>query len=228
MTPYYSDDKIVIYYGDCAEVLPALSGYTSVITDPPYGLMEDDKKLQMRGGVVPLDYGDWDCACSFDWVALVASATSAVVFHEQKRASACWDALVEAEITPRQYLFWDKGDAGFTPRRNYVNVVEQALYGRRGVLPWNGGGATINIFRRNRSARLTEHPTEKPEDLMAWIIRVITDSGETILDPFCGSGTTLVAAKRLGRKAIGIEREERYCEIAARRLAQRALPMDLI
>jgi site-specific DNA-methyltransferase (adenine-specific) len=233
IAPYYDRDGFTIYNADCLEllaarerVLGALGGELHhVITDPPYGLMETDGgKVQMRGAVTALDYGDWDRAYSFEWIALLpASIKSAVVFHDHKRASGCWDALLAAGITPRQFLYWDKGDSGINPRRNFVNTIEQAVYARRGPSPWNGGGSTVNVFRRDRGQRLTAHPTEKPEDLMSWIIRCVTDAGDLVLDPFMGSGTTLVAAKRLGRRAIGIERERDYCDMAIRRLAQGAL-----
>lgn len=71
------------------------------------------------------------------------------------------------------------------------------------------------------------HPNEKPESLMARLILLCSDAGQLILDSFAGSGTTLLAAKKLGRRAIGIEIEERYCEIAARRLAQQVLPLEV-
>jgi DNA modification methylase len=72
-----------------------------------------------------------------------------------------------------------------------------------------------------------DHPTQKPEPVMRWALLQAPDSVRTVLDPFMGSGTTLVACKRLGRVAVGIEREERYCEIAAERLRQEALPLEV-
>ena len=78
-----------------------------------------------------------------------------------------------------------------------------------------------------RETKTRLHPTPKPELLMADLVMQFTDAGDTILDPFMGSGTTLVAAKRLGRKAIGIELEEKYCEIAAKRLSQGALNLEM-
>ena len=227
MIPVYADDRVQLYQGDCLELLPELHAQVDhVITDPPYGLMAQAGKVQMRGcGVVAPDYGDWDTEpASFNWIAqLPATVRSATVFHSQNRAGDCWGALEAAGIRPRQFLFWDKGDGGLNPRNNFVNAVEQAIYGRRKRTPWNGGGSTPNIFRLNRGPRTTAHPTEKPEALMLWIVRVTTDPGDVILDPFAGSGTTLVAAKRLGRRAIGIERNAAYCAIIARRLTQATL-----
>jgi DNA modification methylase len=94
-----------------------------------------------------------------------------------------------------------------------------------GKKQWNGGGHH-GYWEYGVEKLERYHPTQKPEPLMTEIVRLFTDPGEKILDPFMGSGTTLVAAKRLGRKAIGIELEEKYCEIAAQRLSQGALPME--
>jgi DNA modification methylase len=99
----------------------------------------------------------------------------------------------------------------------------------QGRKKWNGGGShavwtyPIVAGGSHNPARL--HTTQKPEQLMSHLVSMFTDPGDTVLDPFMGSGTTLVAAKRLGRKAIGIELEEKYCEIAAKRLAQGALDL---
>ena len=93
-----------------------------------------------------------------------------------------------------------------------------------GAKRWNGHGR--HAYWEYHIVSGGPHPTTKPLPLMAEIVRDFTQPSDTILDPFMGSGTTLVAAKRLGRKAIGIEREEKYCEIAAKRLAQGALPLE--
>lgn len=97
-----------------------------------------------------------------------------------------------------------------------------------GKSSWNGGGRRGYLEHSvdaNFSRTPRYHETQKPEPLMAELVTLFTDDGDTILDPFMGSGTTLVAAKRLARKAIGIEINEAYCEMAAKRLAQRVLPL---
>lgn len=123
---------------------------------------------------------------------------------------------------------WVKPDAmpQMSGDRPAVGFEPCTIAHAQGPMRWNGGGRqavwTYGTAKVNRPA----HPCPKPEPLMLHLVTDFTDHGETILDPFMGSGTTLVAAKRLGRKAIGIEREEKYCEVAAKRLAQGALPLE--
>jgi site-specific DNA-methyltransferase (adenine-specific) len=224
MKPYYEHAGITIYHGDCREILPALHADV-VVTDPPYGLLNVGGKIHMAGGVIgDAAWGEWDTTCSWDWLSLCVGIVAVVAFHDHKDASNAAEALKANDLPLRQFLYWDKGDSGINPRSNFVNCIEQAIYGRRGMRPWNGGGATPNVFRFNRCAT-PHHPTQKPVDVMKWIIRCVTDVTSLIMDPFSGSGSTLRAAKDLGRKAIGIEIEERYCEIAAKRMAQEVLPL---
>ena len=225
--PYYDADGIVIYHGDCRDFLPDFSWVDAVVTDPPYGLLSTPGKIHMAGGRVgDAAWGDWDTVVSWDWVPMCTGVAVMVVFHDHKEAGMAVAALAAIDIPLRQFLYWDKGDSGINPRANFVNCVEQAVYGRRGMEPWHGGGAMPNIFRLNRCAT-PDHPTQKPVELMQWIVRCVTDVQTCVLDPFMGSGSTLVAAKKLGRFAIGIEIEERYCEIAAERLSQRVLPFEV-
>ena len=92
-------------------------------------------------------------------------------------------------------------------------------------LAWRKGGHGVYVYRSLRAPGPTEHPTQKPVDLMRWCIEKAGGTG-TVLDPFAGSGSTLVAAKSLNRRAIGIEIEERYCEVAANRLHQDVLGLE--
>jgi site-specific DNA-methyltransferase (adenine-specific) len=88
-------------------------------------------------------------------------------------------------------------------------------------------GAQQTVLKSVDTAEVNGHPCPKPEGWMRWLVNLATLSTDTVIDPFAGSGTTLVAAKRMGRKAIGIELNERYCEIAATRLQQEALPLEV-
>lgn len=224
MTPYYEQDGIVIYHGDCRESLSALS-VDHVITDPPYDSKTHDGARTGGDGqtVLRIDFAPVNADLAYVSLLLAAAARWVVAFcsmeqlGDYKRASgACW---VRAG-------FWRRTDGcpQFTGDRPGQPGEGVAVMHREGKKVWNGGGRhaywICGVERNDRA-----HPTQKPESLMRDLVADFTTAGETILDPFMGSGTTLVAAKRLGRKAIGIELEERYCEIAAKRLAQGALDL---
>jgi site-specific DNA-methyltransferase (adenine-specific) len=124
----------------------------------------------------------------------------------------------------KQAVVWDKGGLGMGIqfRRNY----EFVLIAQKGspTYVWNGGNTTPNVWRLGKIIPSKhQHPTEKPVKLMGKCIGLFTNVGDLVVDPFMGTGATLRAAKDLGRKAIGIEIEERYCEIAADRMRQEVL-----
>lgn len=209
MKTYYEDDSCTIYHGDCREILPQLPKVDLMLTDPPYGINENSHRVASRGKLAKTrDYGEfhWDKK-PIDQSLIdlcIAAGNSACIWggnYYVTPPSSCW-------------LVWDKvnGDNCFADCElawtNYKCAVRMKSH------LWNG------MLRKNKEVR--EHPTQKPLDVMAWAIS-LAPKAETILDPFMGSGTTLRAAKDLGRKAIGIEIEEKYCEIAVKRLRQEVL-----
>lgn len=245
MKPYYVDTSVTIYHGDCCEILPTLAPVDHVITDPPYEAEAHSKGRRVKRAGEPLDKWAWiDTRGTPRYEVLsfppmtetlrmcvsveIARLTRrwALVFC-QAEAAHIWQAtLTGAGLTGRRWCVWTKPDAqpqfsGDRPGVGYETIVACHTKGRS---RWNGGGA-VGVFRhvKHDGAGPSPHPTTKPEPLMAELVALFTDEGDTILDPFMGSGTTLVAAKRLGRKAIGIEMDERYCEAAALRLSQGAL-----
>jgi DNA modification methylase len=213
--PYYQDEQSTIYLGDCREILPSLEKVDLVLTDPPYGincpvLKEDGKSLTKRK-----DYGvnDWDSVRVDPEIIHLALGLSlnSIIFGGNYYADilspkGCW-------------LVWDKLNDG----SNFADVE----------LAWtsfDGASRRIKYMWNGMLKQLPEqrdHPTQKPLTVMRWCIEQADikqkKEHQTILDPFMGSGTTLVAAKNLGRKAIGIELEEKYCEIAVKRLRQQTL-----
>jgi DNA modification methylase len=216
MKPYYDHAGITIYHADCRDVLPGLEMADLLLTDPPYGIGADAKMADQAGSqpgtsAAPRrDYGrtNWDDRPVDDEVILLALgvATRCIVFGGNYYShilapSSCW-------------LVWDKenGANDFADCELAWTNFPQAVRLRRHR--WNG------MLRKNNESRF--HPTQKPLDLMKWCVSQADKHGanNTILDPFMGSGTTLRAAKDLGRRAIGIELEEKYCEIAAKRLSQ--------
>jgi site-specific DNA-methyltransferase (adenine-specific) len=218
--PYYVDSSCLIIHGDCRTILPGLPKVDLVLTDPPYGISIDTDFTKIKdssAGVsgyshlrkkhVPVHGDDKP----FDPSAFL-QFTNVIL----------WGANNYADKLPSgkgKWIVWDKrADNG------------HALF-NDGEIGWVSSKAGVAIFDHcwHGFARASEnsehyHPTQKPVALMMWCLSFFPDA-KTILDPFMGSGTTLRAAKDLQRKAIGIEIEEKYCEIAARRLSQEVLPL---
>jgi DNA modification methylase len=208
MKPYYDDGQITIYHGDCREILPTLEPVDLVLTDPPYGIGRDGKpsSTSSHGGHKGYEFMGWDTVRP-DYVLFEAMLKTA-------RDCIIWGGQYFADMLPPQkgWLIWDKGQR-----------IDQA----DAEIAWTTRVAPVRIWTLNRVALAVDgavHPTQKPVSLMRWCLEFFPNA-QTILDPFMGSGTTLRAAKDLGRRAIGIEIEERYCEAAVKRLAQEVLPL---
>jgi hypothetical protein len=206
--PYYQDAHATIYHADNRELLPLLKRFDLLLTDPPYGIGESSKKVASRGKLAkPKDYGafDWDAEPVEDWVMLLA------------RRLCRWQIIFGGNyyaLPPAQcWLVWDKEQSGdFADAELAWTNLPRAVRLIRHM--WNG------MIRQGGEAR--EHPTQKPLRVMNWALDQAGDV-QTVLDPWMGSGTSLFAAKLFGKTSVGIEREERYCEVAANRLAQGSL-----
>ena len=208
MKPYYSHAGITIYHGDCREILPHLPKVDLVLTDPPYGLAgaETEKNEYASfaddpGVVVALVK---ECLKVADRDVFVMTPGQALMFR-----------YPEPDAIGAFYYPAGTGSCSW----GFVGWQPIFYYGKDPYLA-AGLGRRANSFRSTERAEVNGHPCPKP--LQQWEDLVVRCSfeGQSVLDPFMGSGTTLVAAKQLGRKAIGIEIEEKYCEIAARRLSQ--------
>jgi DNA modification methylase len=201
LRPYYEHGGITIYHGDCRDLLPEVS-YGCILTDPPYGIgacAGIGKYGRLR---ITKESAKWD-------------QTVADLSHLTDVPSIVWGGNYFPLKPSRMFLIWDKG-AGFTGRD--FAECEQA---------WCSWDGNARIFRRDPLAAGDyigkQHPTEKPLPLLIWCLSFLPLG--RVCDPYMGSGTTLIAAKSQRRLAVGIEREERYCEIAAKRLAQEVLPL---
>ena len=212
-TPYYEADGITIFCGDCREILPELEPVDLVLTDPPYGI-ELNCKDEASGGKGRQSFdpvvGD---DVHFDPTPFLGF-TDVVLW-------GCNNYCGEIPPHIGQWGFWDK-----TLQNNNCRIAEGEFFWHKcGTKPrafrhlWSGA------YRASESGQRSKHPTQKPIELMKWCIELSKSPG-TILDPFMGSGTTLVAAKQLNRRAIGIEIEEKYCAIAVNRLRQRVLDFN--
>jgi DNA modification methylase len=207
--PYYSDDDVVIYHGDCREILPNLPKVDLVLTDPPYGIGEARGKNKSRWQLAkPKDYGisDWDDRpVELKLLHLImAKAKNTIIFGGNfyyLPPSSCW-------------IVWDKDNSGdFADCELAWTNFSSAV--RKYTWRWNG---MLQEPKNPKDYRW--HPTQKPTGLISLIISDYSKENETILDPFLGSGTTAYCAKKLNRKCIGIEIKEKYCEIAAKRCLQ--------
>jgi DNA modification methylase len=218
---------VTLYLGDFREILPTLGKVDAVVTDPPYGIGEAAGKnasrskpmrgceLKMPGKtIIAHDYGDdsWDDnPIDAEMLKSVRLAGKwAIIFggnYYELPATSCW-------------LIWDKmnGDSDFADCEMAWTNLPKAV--RRIKFMWNG------MLRWERGIP-REHPTQKPIEVMKWCIGHLPSDARTILDPFMGSGTTGVAAVKLGRKFIGIEIEPKYFEIACRRIADALARPDM-
>ena len=227
MTPYYEQDGIVIYHGDCRDVLPKLEQVDSVVMDPPYDAITHAGARTSKGGTVHRQEIDFDPVGTDLWFVspLLCLSRRWVVAFCALEQLASYQIAAGLPRYVRSGVWRRHSGPQFTGDRPAQAAEGIAIMHREGRKRWRRGGESgwWQAVVVNGPERV--HPTQKPEALMSDIVADFSDMGETVLDPFMGSGTTLVAAKRLGRKAIGIELEEKYCEIAARRLSQGALDL---
>lgn len=193
--------------GDCADWLGRLPNVDALVTDPPYGIGEARGKNASRSRLaIARNYGvsEWDDAPPSAHVldGFRAKARTQVIFggnYFHLPPTSCW-------------LVWDKlnGESDFADCELAWTNMKRAV--RRIAYRWNG------MWRENKEPR-GQHPTQKPVGVMMWALGLSTQPGDLVLDPFCGSGTTGVAALRMGRRFIGIEREPHYAAVARERLA---------
>jgi site-specific DNA-methyltransferase (adenine-specific) len=240
---YYDDDVCTIYHGDMFDVLPTLAGVGAVITDPPYssgGAFRGDRAQQTSVKYVnsttlayrPEFAGDNRDQRSFlAWCALWLNAARAACdpgspvacFTDWRQLPTMTDALQAGGWIWRGVAVWSKKYGRPNPA-GFSSAAEFLVWGT------NGPASEQNAYPEGvyecstTPADERTHIAQKPEAVMRWATR-LARPGTVILDPFMGSGTTLRAAKDMGCRAIGIEVDERYCEIAAKRLGQGVLPL---
>lgn len=222
--PYYEADGITIYCGDCREILSLVTITADLLlTDPPYGIGASRRsgfgngvtgtyktgflKGQKRIGTREYKESNWD------------DAPVAADLLEAVRSTCKFQIIFGGNYFPlppsRCWLIWDKknGATDFADAEMAWTNLDAAV--RLFLYLWNG------MMKERPERRF--HPTQKPLSLMKWCISKAPTGIRTIFDPFMGSGTTLVAAKEFGLRAIGIDADEEYCEIAASRLSQRVM-----
>jgi site-specific DNA-methyltransferase (adenine-specific)/modification methylase len=206
-------NNCTLYLGDCTDILPTLPKVDAVITDPPYGINENSKKVASRGNLAtPKYYGD------FDWDKAPPSDKLIELIRTKGHFQAFFGGNYFTLPPTSCWLVWDKlnGNNDFADCELAWTNWPKAV--RRLQWRWNG------MIRQGNEERY--HPTQKPVGVMKWVIE-LCPKAETILDPFMGSGTTGVAAIQMGRKFIGIEKDEKYFELACQRIEQASKQVDM-
>jgi DNA modification methylase len=238
LTPYYQRDGITIYHGDCMEVLPALGGnaFDVTFTSPPYnkGLRIDGnwqgavtktcKSSRFRDGygthadaMPPDEYRKWQGNVLRECWRVTAGAM--FYNHKPRIVNFACELPLFSDLPLRQIIIWDTGagvnlhPAAFAPAHEWVLLYAKPDW----RLPEKGRSAAGDVWRI-KPEKSGDHPAPFPVELPRRAIAMCEPT--SVLDPFMGTGTTLLAAKLEGRCAVGIEIEERYCEIAAKRLSQ--------
>jgi DNA modification methylase len=191
-------EGVTLYLGDCREILPTLGKVDAVVTDPPYGIGEDGGKFRGRSGqghrVLP----------KMHWDSNTPSAKTFDLIRSVSEQQIVWGGNYFTDKLPpsKGWLYWQKLMGG-----DFSD----------GELAWTSRDKALREFTICNKMHGKEHPTQKPDELMKWCLELMPEA-MTILDPFMGSGTTGVAAVKLGRKFIGIEIEPKYFDIAIRRI----------
>jgi site-specific DNA-methyltransferase (adenine-specific) len=214
-TPYYQDEAVTIYHGDCREILPKLAPFDLLLTDPPYGINAEDFRATLpdtKGKTfvraIHGDDGLQSAEFIMRWIkhnqqAVIWGANNFPKLLPHKGRWLCWDKRL---TEPADKMLGSAFELAWENRKSGFDAMLRVLHG--GVVNADGGKRF--------------HPTQKPVTLFRKVLGRYSKA-EAIIDPFAGSGTTGVAAKLEGRKATLIELDERYCEIAANRLSQGVL-----
>lgn len=208
MQPYYQDSAVTIYHGDCREILPTLEPVDLVLTDPPYG--------------VGVDYGSFiDTADNV--LSLVSKVIPVCIAKSKRTVLTCATRQIHFYPPPTWILAWINRAGSYSNPWGFTCWQPILVYGKDPYLEARKGSRP-DIIDHSETSEKNGHPCPKPERFWRKLLyRCSINPTDTVLDPFMGSGTTLRAAKDLNRKAIGIEIEEKYCEIAAKRMAQEVL-----
>lgn len=241
MQPIYQSEAVSLFSGDTMRLLPRLEpeSFDAVITDPPYcsggttageRRRSPEEKYAQNGETCgrPTFGGDGKDQRSFTWWtmmwlshcrAALKEGGYCLVFIDWRQLPAMTDAFQAADLTWRGIIAWDKGNASRAPHKGYVrHQCEYIVWGTRGHCPKaTHAGPFPGCYQVPVLQKDKFHLTGKPTELLRQLVQVVPPGGR-ILDPFCGSGTTLVAAAAEGRRAVGFERERPYCKVTLERL----------
>lgn len=233
MKPYYEQDGITIYHGDCREFVPSLQ-CDAVVTDPPYKLSQECS--------ASVDADNLVAVASIGWIAPMLSMAikpggCAAVFYDTRILPLALEAFQKGGWRYLRNLTLYRRWGQASKLHGWMSTSDFVLLFQRPGAPEAYHGNTYHDVYVKAGPEIDDwgHPAQKPIEFVCQLVANLAAEGETVLDPYMGSGTTLAAARKTGRMAIGIEREEKHCEAAARRVSglrpesdgsQGALPME--
>lgn len=240
ISPYYEDDLVTLYHGDCLLTLDALrqagTTFAAVVTDPPYASGARTEATKSSSGAMvrgarwaakPIE-NDQMTTTGFVWLIrevcyavrpMLDEGGSLLAFIDWRQWPNLVGAIETTNMRVNGMVVWDKQSYGLgNGFRAQHELVCHASKGTPRITSRSMG----NVIAAKRVPN-DDHPSPKPVSLMESLLKVVAAPGDTVCDPFAGGGATLVAAKSLGVRAIGVEYEERYCEVIAKRLAQDTL-----
>jgi site-specific DNA-methyltransferase (adenine-specific) len=229
-------DGVTLYLGDCIDVLSELNNVDHAITDPPYDAEAHTQQRRAKRGHAmkneSLDFNAMDKNIRITASQAIARVTKgwALAFCQAEAVSDWRDAFEAAGAKYKRSMIWVKPDgmpqySGDRPGMGYESIV--AAWCGPGGSSWNGGGRHGVFIHNKGEQERSGHQTQKPQRLMRDLVQLFTQPGDTILDPFLGSGSTGVAAVRYGRNFIGIEREPKYFDMARRRISEALKQADM-
>jgi site-specific DNA-methyltransferase (adenine-specific) len=233
VTIYYQDDAVTLHHGDCLEVLSTLSAASvaHVVTDPPYILQagsSSQRGSKTGGWADMMNASHWYTAWLQEASRTLSHHGSAWVFGNWRSLPVMMRSAIDVDgLAAASMAVWDKdwiGPGGPQQLRSQHEIC--LVLAREGFIQGNRSQGDVLRVKAS-SSKPTGHPAEKPLRLMSKVLALTgATAGDTILDPFAGSGTVAVAASAVGLRCISIEAEERWCEIAARRLSQGVLNFE--
>lgn len=242
MTPYFADDLVQLYHGDARDVLPQLlrAGVVAdlLLTDPPYGISEEGSTARGPKGDRNRDFFEADRDLDEARVLAVDVAMLSGLLLAPSASVYWWtghsvfgplEEYYRARGWETRPIAWHKPNAPPPMPGCFPGGIELCLHAYRPARTWNGGThhAHLRAAKLDRASK-HDHPNEKPMPVLEPLILWSSTPQALVLDPFAGSGSTLIAARAIGRRAVGIEQDERWCRRAALRLEQAALPLGTV
>lgn len=222
--------SVDLKFGDCHTKLKTIedNSVDLLLTDPPYGTNDKYNKTIKRGkNITDFSVINWDSDLPLTYLMecyrVMKDDTWGVVFTDKKEITTLWNYVEQVGFLPRNTFYWVKTNKAPVPNANFKSCVETAIVFTKGRTnkKWTRGGTENNYFMSPfvLGKESVDHPTQKPVSLMSYFINLLSDTGDIVLDPFMGSGTTGVSAVKDERSFIGIEVDKTYYNLSKKRIS---------